>query len=439
MSGLGIGLLSIVAIVVLIYAGMHVAIALCLVSLVSVWAIKGNFALAEKLLALAASDAVSSYEFGVVPLFVLMGLLVSVAGIGRDTFVAANVLLRGMRGGLGVATVVANAAFAAVTGISIASAAVFTKIAVPEMVDLSYRPRFAVGVVAGSSVLGMLIPPSLLLIIFGLLAEQSIGDLFIAGIVPGLVLAAAFCVMILLMAFCMPDKVQDLAGALQQAKSSAGLSITQALISLIPMIGLVLLVIGGIYAGWFTPTESGAIGALGALLLALTRRRLTLATTWRVLIETGYVTVSILFLIISANIYSRLLALSGMPQALDTWVAASDFSFYHLLIVYVLIIVAMGTLIDGVSIMLIMVPMFLPPLASYHVNLIWFGIITVIAVEIGLLTPPFGLSVYVIKSTLHDDRISLNDIFAGAAPYAVVMFLVLLLIIFVPNIALVLL
>jgi C4-dicarboxylate transporter DctM subunit len=207
----------------------------------------------------------------------------------------------------------------------------------------------------------------------------------------------------------------------------------------VPMVALVLLVMGGIYAGWFTPTESGAIGALGALLLAIARRRLTWRSAWRVLIETGYVTVSILFLIIAANIYSRLLALSGMPQALDAWVTSSHFSFYHLLLIYVIIIVAMGTLIDGVSIMLIMVPMFLPPLASYHVNLIWFGIITVIAVEIGLLTPPFGLSVYVIKSTLDDPRISLNDIFRGAAPYAIVMFLVLLLIIFVPSIALVLL
>ena len=173
MSGLEIGLWSMAAIVVLIYAGMHVSIVLCLVSLVGVWAIKGDLELATKLLALAAFDAVSSYELGVVPLFVLMGLLVSVAGLGRDTFGAANVLLRGIRGGLGVATVVANAAFAAVTGISIASAAVFTKIAVPEMLNLGYRPQFAVGVVAGSSVLGMLIPPSLLLIIFGLLTEQS--------------------------------------------------------------------------------------------------------------------------------------------------------------------------------------------------------------------------------------------------------------------------
>jgi C4-dicarboxylate transporter DctM subunit len=439
MDGLTIGLLSMAAIVILIYAGMHVSIALCLVSLVGVWAIKGNFALAEKLLALAASDAVSSYEFGVVPLFVLMGLLVSVAGIGRDTFVAANVLLGGMRGGLGIATVVANAAFAAVTGISIASAAVFTKIAVPEMLHLGYRPQFAVGVVAGSSVLGMLIPPSLLLIIFGLLAEQSIGDLFIAGIVPGLLLSAAFCVMILLYAYLAPDKVQQFAGVQSQKEASRKTTTAQALVQLLPLIALVALVMGGIYAGWFTPTESGAIGALGALVLAFARGRLNLKTSWRVLIETGYVTVSILFLIISANIYSRLLALSGMPQALDQWVIGSHFSFYGLLLIYVLIVVAMGTLIDGVSIMLIMVPMFLPPLASYHVNLIWFGIITVIAVEIGLLTPPFGLSVYVIKSTLDDDRITLNDIFRGAAPYAFVMFLVLLLIIFVPSIALVLL
>ncbi len=439
MDGLDIGLLSMIAIVVLIYAGMHVAIALCLVSLVGVWAIKGNFALAETLLALAASDAVSSYEFGVVPLFVLMGLLVSVAGIGRDTFVAANVLLRGMRGGLGVATVVANAAFAAVTGISIASAAVFTKIAVPEMLRLGYRPRFAVGVVAGSSILGMLIPPSLLLIIFGLLAEQSIGDLFIAGIVPGLLLAACFCAMIMFFAYFAPDLVQDSSGAQVQADARDDLTVAHALLSLLPMVGLVALVMGGIYAGWFTPTESGAIGALGALVLAIARRRLTLASTWRVLTETGYVTVSILFLIIAANIYSRLLAMSGLPQALDAWVTAMQMSFYTLLIAYVLIVVVMGTLIDGVSIMLIMVPMFLPPLATYDVNLIWFGIITVIAVEIGLLTPPFGLSVYVIKSTLDDKRISLNDIFIGAAPYAVIMFLVLLLIIFVPGIALVLL
>jgi tripartite ATP-independent transporter DctM subunit len=437
MTGLEIGLISVAAILILIWSGMHVAVALCLVSLAGVWIIKANFGLATKLLALAAADAVSGYVFGVVPLFVLMGLLVSIAGLGRDTFAAANVLLRRIKGGLGLATVGANAAFAAVTGISVASAAVFTKIAVPEMIRLGYRPRFAVGVVAGSSVLGMLIPPSLLLIIYGLLAEQSIGDLFIAGIVPGIVLSLAFSGLILVYAYFAPARI--MAAPDREAPRGEDLTIIEALLRLVPLVGLVVIVIGGIYAGWYTPTESGAVGALGAFLLALWRRTLTPRVVWRLLTETGYITVSIMFLIISANIYSRLLAFSGMPAALEDWVNSIELGFFGLLLLYAVIIVILGTLIDGVSIMLIMVPMFMPLLAGYDVNLVWFGIVTVIAVEIGLLTPPLGLSAYVIKSTLDDDTITLRDIFAGAAPYAIVMFAVLLAVIFVPNIALVLL
>lgn len=436
MTGLEIGLISVAAILVLIWSGMHVAVALCLVSLGGVWAIKANFALASKLLALAAADAVSGYVFGVVPLFVLMGLLVSIAGLGRDTFAAANVLLRRVKGGLGLATVGANAAFAAVTGISVASAAVFTKVAVPEMIRLGYRPRFAVGVVAGSSVLGMLIPPSLLLIIYGLLAEQSIGDLFIAGIMPGIVLSLAFAAMILCYAYLAPARMMEANGA--AASDKEDLTIGQAWLRLVPLVGLVTIVIGGIYAGWYTPTESGAVGALGAFLLALWRKTLTWKVFWRLLTETGSITVSILFLIIAANIYSRLLAFSGMPSALEEWVNNVQLGFFGLLLLYAVIIVILGTLIDGVSIMLIMVPMFLPLLAGFDVNLVWFGIITVIAVEIGLLTPPLGLSAFVIKSTLDDESITLRDIFTGAAPYAIVMFLVLVLIILVPDIALIL-
>jgi C4-dicarboxylate transporter, DctM subunit len=438
MTGTEVGLLSIAAILVLIYSGMHIAVALCLVSLAGVWIIKGSFALAINLLSLAAYDSVSGYVFGVVPLFVLMGFLVSVAGIGRDTFWAANILFGKVKGGLGVATVAANAAFAAVTGISIASAAVFTRVAVPEMLRAGYTPRFAVGVVAGSSVLGMLIPPSLLMIIFGLITEQSIGDLFIAGVVPGLLLAVAFSVMILGYAYLAPSRVQPRGPTPEQAGAVAG-SVGAAIVRLVPVTILVVLGFGGIYAGWFTPTEAGAVGALGAFLLAAWRRQINAKVMWNLLVETGHVTVSIMFLIISANIYSRLLAFSSLPQALEAWVTTAGLGFYPLLILYSAIIVVLGTIIDGVSIMLIMVPMFLPLLTGYSVNLIWFGIITVIAVEVGLLTPPFGLSVFVIKSTLNDDRISLGDIFAGAAPYVVMMCLVLLMVIFFPEIALVLL
>jgi C4-dicarboxylate transporter DctM subunit len=437
MTGVEIGLASILGILLLIYAGMHIAVALCLVSFAALWALKGNFHFATNLLSLAAYDSVAGYVFGVVPLFVLMGFLVSAAGIGRDTFWAANILLRRVKGGLGLATVGANAVFAAVTGISVASAAVFTKVAVPEMLRAGYTPRFAVGVVAGSSVLGMLIPPSLLMIIFGLITEQSIGDLFIAGVVPGLFLATAFGVMILLYAYFMPSRVQS--KAIESTEDIEEMSAGAALLRLTPVALLIAVGFGGIYVGWFTPTEAGAVGALGALLIALWRRQLTLPIFWKILVETGHVTVSIMFLIIAANIYSRLLAFSGLPGALEAWVKSAGLGFYPLLILYSAILVFLGTLMDGVSIMLIMVPMFLPLVAKYSVNLIWFGIVTVIAVEVGLLTPPFGLSVFVIKSTLNDARISLGDIFAGAFPYVVVMCLVLLAVIFYPPLALVLL
>ena len=207
MTDLQIGLLSIFAILFLIYAGMHVAIALTLLSFLGVWFIRGKWIVASKLLALAAADSISSYIFGVVPLFVLMGMFISVSGIGKDTFDVANRIFGRLKGGLGIATVAANAVFAAVTGISIASAAVFTKVAVPEMIRLGYKPRFAVGVVTGSSVLGMLIPPSLLLILFGILTETSIGDLFKAGIMPGIVLSIGFSLAILFMAYQVPDYV----------------------------------------------------------------------------------------------------------------------------------------------------------------------------------------------------------------------------------------
>jgi tripartite ATP-independent transporter DctM subunit len=269
------------------------------------------------------------------------------------------------------------------------------------------------------------------LIIYGLLAEQSIGSLFIAGILPGVLLALVFIVMIVAMAVLTPHRVQTAA----TAQSASDIGIAEAMVKLAPLLLLAGLVIGGIYLGWFTATESGAVGAAGALVLALWRRKLTGSGLWSVLVETGQVTVSILFVIIAANIYTRLIALSGLPGLLEGWVNAAHMGFFALLLLYAVLIVIMGAMLDGVSIMLIMVPMFLPLVKPYGVDLIWFGIVTVMAVEIGLLTPPFGLSVFVIKSTLADDRLTLGDIFRGAAPFAIAMFLVLLLVIVVPQIA----
>jgi len=434
MSSIEIGVISILAILVLIYGGMYVPVVLALVSFIGVWAIKGKLIIAVKLLTLAASDSIASYLFGVIPLFVLMGLLVGAADMGTDAFAVANQAFRRVRGGLGVATVAANAIFAAITGISIASAAIFTRVAVPEMLRFGYRPRFAVGVVAGSSILGMLIPPSLLLILYAVLTEQSVGDMFLAGVIPGILLSLAFCAAILGTAWLAPALIGGKAG--HHDTSEALMTTRQMIGKLAPIFALVVMVIGGIYGGVFTPTEAGAAGALGALVIAIAKRKLDLRAFWKVLIETGHITASICFLVIAASMYSRMLGLSGIAMELGDFVQNGDFGLYSLLAIYVAVLLLLGTVLDSTSIILITVPLFLPMVVPFEVDLVWFGIITVISVEIGLLTPPLGIAAYVIKSTLDNDEISLFDIFAGAFPFAVIMLLMVILIIAVPEIVL---
>lgn len=433
MSGVEIGLVSLGAILVLIYSGLHVGIALASVSFVGIWVLRDSPDQAARILSLAARESISSYLFGVVPLFVLMGLVVSRAGIGRDTFDVAGRGLRRVMGGLGMATVGANAIFAAITGISIASAAVFTKVAVPEMTRLGYSPRFATGIVAGSSVLGMLLPPSLLLIIYGILAEQSVGALFVAGIGPGLLLTLAYCIGIWAMVRFWRGYTGD-PQELNAVWDDTGGGWADTLGKLLPIILLVALVMGGIYGGLFTPTEAGAVGAFGAIVIAAVKRRLGLRTLWQVTLETGHITAAICFLIIAATMYSRMLALSGLPAFLTQWVIAQDLGVYGFLACFVVLLILLGTILDSSSIMLITLPLVIPIAVSLGIDLIWLGLLTIIAVEIGLLTPPMGLSVYVIKSTLDDERITLNDIFAGAAPFALIMVLVLVLCIIFPGI-----
>jgi len=432
LSNAQIGILSIVCMLILIYAGMPIGIALIVLGFCGIWMMKGNTIIAERMLPQAGAEYMKNYFFGVVPLFVLMGLLVAAADVGKETFQVARWALRRVRGGLGIATVAANAVFAAITGSSIASAAVFTRVATPEMMAQGYTARFSVGVVAGSSVLGMLIPPSLLFIVYAFIAEQSVGVLFIAAIVPGLILSVAFALLILGMATWKPEWVGDVKAMQDNAADDE--SIKSAFLKLFPIISLVVLVIGGIYGGIFTPTEAGAAGAFGALVIGILKRKLDWKTLWGVLVETGHITVSILFLILAANIYSRMLALSGLPQQMGGYVGDS---FTVFIIVYVLVLILLGMILDSISIMLIILPLALPSLAAFGGDPIWFGVVTVIAVEIGLLTPPLGITCYVVKSTLNDDRITLNQIFLGAMPFAFVMLLVTILLIAVPELSLV--
>ncbi len=433
LSNLQVGVFGVVVMFCLILTGLPIGLVMMVSGFVGIWLIRGDAGLGVRTLSQSATEYLNNYFFGVVPLYVLMGLLVSVSDVGRDTFVVARSLLRRVRGGLGVATVAANAVFAAVTGSSIASAAVFTKIATPEMLRHGYTPRFSVGVVAGSSVLGMLIPPSLLFIVYGFLAEESVGHLFLAGIVPGLILATAMALMIVLLATFRPASVgghaaADDAGAREDVRSAA--------LKLAPILLLIGIVLGGIYGGIFTPTESGAAGALGALLIALARRKLTWRKLWDTLIETGFVTVSILFLILGARIFGQMLAMSNLPQQLSTLAAGADLGLYGFVLLYCALAIVLGCMLDSVSIMVITLPFAIPVVKALGGDLIWFGVVSVVAIEIGLLTPPFGISVYVVKSTLDDQRITLHEIFAGAFPFVIVMVLVTALLIAVPTLSL---
>ncbi|WP_066268835.1 TRAP transporter large permease [Hydrogenophaga palleronii] len=439
MTELEFGGVLIGALVVLVLMGVHIAIALIGIGFAGIWLMREDVQMAMRLFYLSAYNGVADYIFATIPLFVLMGLLVSVSNVGKDTFDVADALLRRVRGGLGVATVAANTVFAAVTGVSIASAAVFTRVAVPEMVNHGYRTAFAAGTVAGSSVLGMMIPPSLLFIIYGVLAEQSIGTLFIAGIIPGFMLAVVFVVMIVLMATYAPGMVYDLKrqrDASLQRSAGAVLTSAQMAGKLVPIVLLVVLVLGGLYSGLFTPTEAGGIGAFGAFLVALSRRSLGQGKLWRVLHETGSISVTILILLIAAGFYSRMLSVAGVPMAISDMVQSAGLGPTGFLLIYIFIVLTLGMILDSSSMLLIMTPVAVPIATELGFNLIHFGVITVLAVEIGLLTPPFGISVFTVKSTLNDPKVSVESIFAGSLPYVGAMLFVLLLVAVFPALSL---
>ena len=431
MSPLEIGGLAIAGLLVLIYLGMPIGVAMLAVSFAGVAAIRGE-PVSMRMLGAAANNSLREYLYAIVPLFVLMGLLVTVSKVGKDTFDVFQRLFGRITAGLGIATVFANAVFAAITGVSIASATVFSRVAVPEMTRHGYTRKFATGVVAGSSVLGMLIPPSLLMIVYAVLAEESVGRMFLAGVGPGMLLAFAFSVTIFLLARFSPGFVFT---GEKESETEELLGWGALLRKAVPIVFLMVLVLGGLYGGFLNPTEAGAAGALGALAIALLRRSLSWRSFWNLLVETGQITVSVLFLILAATFFSRMLALSGVPRFLAEVMLDGPVGPWGFLVLYLLLIIALGCLIDSISIMLILLPIALPVAEAAGFDLIWFGVLTVVSVEIGLLTPPFGLSVYVIKSAMNDPGLKISDIFKGALPFVGAMIASLGLIVLIPGIA----
>jgi len=422
-----IAIVSVFFVFGLIVLGVHVGITLAAMSVLGIWAITGKVTVALNILQVTAYSAVMDYVFAVVPLFVLMGLFSTLAGATRELFNAAQFFLGRVRGGMGIATVIANAVFAAITGVSVASAAVFSKIAYPEMKRLHYDKKFGLGIVAGSAILGMLIPPSVLMIVYGVVTEQGIGKLFIAGFLPGLVVTAVLSLGIRTMIYFKPT----LGGLMEKGKPFTLRNALRAVAGCWAVILLILLVLGGIWGGLFTPTEAGAVGAAGGFLLVVVKGKLNLRELWRVLLDGGQTTASIFLLLICAQMYSRMLTISGLASRISEGATSLPVPPWVIIGGFLVVWLILGCIIDSTSIILLTIPIMHPVAVTLGYHPIWFTIVAIVTIEIGLLTPPFGMVVFAMKSALGDEA-KIEEIFAGSTPFMLMLAVALAIIIAFP-------
>ena len=431
MFGFDFSFWIILALILLIALSVPVVIALGLTSFFGLYYITGNINVPLSLLNNTAYGAIRDYIFAVIPLFVLMGELISRSGAAEDLYNLINKSLRKIPARLALATVFGNAVFGAVTGVSIASAAAFSKIAYPQMVKFNYNKTIAVGCIAGSASLGMLIPPSILLIVWGVLTEQSIGKLFIAGIIPGIILSFLFAIFCFVLAYFKPD-------LFGQGSENQSLEVSLTKRQYWGAIGvsfLIVLVLGGIWFGFFTPTEAAGIGALFALILAILKG-VSFKEILDSVLETGKISAPILLILICAQMYSRLLAMGGITDALTNVFTSIGGNKFLILFIMVAVWFILGMFIDSVSIILLTVPIFAPiayKLLGY--DPISFAIIGILAIEAGLLTPPLGLCVYTVKGCIVDPDITLGRIFYGSIPYWILLIVLAILVMMYPGIA----
>ena len=434
----------VVSLVGLVAIGVHIAIALGITSALGIWLVTGAdwyaFGTVQTMLAATAYEAIRAYVFAVIPLFMLMGEFIGKSGTVTDVYRGINRLLRKIPGRLAIATVVGNALFSFVTGVSIASAAAFSRIAYPEMKRFGYHRGFALGSIAGSSCLGMLIPPSVLMIVWGILTEQSIGQLFAAGIFPGLLLAFLFIAYVFVFALLRPAAVGIKSGIEETAGKSGSddeeVSTLQFLVSLAGIILIIVAVLGGIWFGIFTPTEGAGAGALIGLALGIIKG-MRFREIINSILSVGRTSAPILLLLVTAALYSRTLAMTGLANAIEGVFLGSGMASWMIVGVMVLIWFALGMIIDSISIMLLTAAIFAPIAVQIGYDPIAFAIIAIIAIEAGLLTPPFGLLVYTVKAAISSEGedVPILEIFKSSTPYWIIMLVGMVLIINFPEIA----
>ncbi len=426
MEPITVGYIGIIILIILIFSGIPIGVAMGLVGVVGMAIISGPAA-GLGLLQRVPYDQTTNAALTVVPLFILMGVLCYYARISQDLYFAVYKWLGHQRGGLAMATVGACAMFAAVSGSSLATAATMGTVALPEMRKYKYDDRLATGSIAAGGTMGILIPPSVILIIYGIIAEQSIGKLFLAGFIPGILEAVFYIATIYFL--CLRNPVMGPRGPQTTFKEKI-----IALKGIWVVLVLFVIVIGGLYLGVFSPTEAGGIGAFGAFLFALGRRQLTWRNFFGSLKETCKTTAMIFIIVIGANFLGKFLAVTRLPFELATVVSALPVDPYIILLMILLVYLFLGCVMDSMAMILLTVPIFFPLIMALDFNPIWFGIIIVRVTEIGQITPPIGINVYIIKGVAKD--VPMGTIFRGILPFFIADLFHVLLLVLVPQISL---
>jgi tripartite ATP-independent transporter DctM subunit len=437
----------VVVLLTLVFAGVHIAISLGITAALGIFLMTRDIEVVRSFVASTAYEALRDYVFAVIPLFMLMGDFLAKCGAARDLYALGNRASRWFPGRLAAATIFANALFGFVTGVSIAAAAAFSRIAYPEMRRYGYRRDFALGCVAGSACLGMLIPPSVLMIVWCVLTEISIGKMFLAGVIPGFITAGAMIAYVVIAAKLRPELVggtssrlatgplgADVTGARGRPPLQDDEPIGAMLASTLLVVMLVAGTLGAIWLGLCTPTEGAGVGAVGALVLAVIKG-IRPREVWQVVLDVGRTSGPLLLLLFCAQLYSRVLSMTGFTEAAKNFLLATGAGPWGILLVMVAIWLVLGCLIDSISIILLTVPIFAPIAIQLGFDPLAFAIMGILAIETGLLTPPFGILVFTVKAAVPDRDLALAEIFRGSIPYWIVLLAVVALLAVFPQVA----
>jgi C4-dicarboxylate transporter DctM subunit len=421
-----VALIGFVALFALMLLRVPVGMAMGLVG-VSGFACLVNGDAALKIIGHTSMRTVTDYTFGIIPMFLLMGAFVSNSGMSRELFRAANSFVGHFRGGLGIATIAACAGFAAISGSSVATAATFATVAYPEMRRYNYPQSFATGVIAAGGTLGAMLPPSTVLAVYGIITEQDIGKLFIAGIIPGLLAATMDMLTVVAIGRLRPDFL-PVAPRHSWKERLIGLRDVWA------MLLLFIFVIGGLYGGLFTPTEAGGVGAIGALLIGVARGKLTGVEIRRSLLQAVRTAAAVLTVLIGALLFGYFLTVTQTPQKVTAFLTALGLGRYGVLALIMLMYIVLGCLMDSLAMIILTIPIIFPVIVQLGFDPIWFGVIIVMTVELGLIHPPVGMNVFVIKSVVQE--VTFSTIFRGVLPFIVTDLIRLVILIAFPILAL---